>query len=209
MESRMFFLASSSITEKSSWVTLSYSVVVVSRSRLSSFSLRIHLPTVRLVVLLLGNWRSLGYLVYNMTVCLCRLGLWCFHVLIAVPHWVCSLVILHVWTLILILIYYQECIMNSFCECKIVSVTKKRRTRGWCCKVGTQRNVYTYSASAVVHGLLVSILSSKVDLSCSSSERVTSVEHGSVAAVIECCSLLVPRNIRHCIGILVTDILLK
>ena len=51
----MFFLVSSSNTEQSSRVTLSISVVVVSGSRLSSFSLRIHLPTVRLVELLLGK----------------------------------------------------------------------------------------------------------------------------------------------------------
>ena len=53
----------------------------------------------------------------------------------------------------------------------------------------TQFNVYTYSASAVVLGLLVSMQSSKVDLRCSSSKRVASVEHGSVSTVIECHSL--------------------
>ena len=37
---------------------------------------------------------------------LCRLDLWCFYVLITVPHWACSLVLLHVCTLILILILY-------------------------------------------------------------------------------------------------------
>ena len=77
--------------------------------------------------------------------------------------------------------------MYSFCGCKI---DKKGKHAGDVARWGHNLiYVYTYSASAVVLGLLVSILSSKVDLRCSSSERVASVEHGSVATVIECCSL--------------------
>ena len=50
-----------------------------------------------------------------MTVRLWRLDLWCFYVLITVPHWACSLVFLHVCTLILILILILIYIATHAC----------------------------------------------------------------------------------------------